>query len=243
MGLEEKLKRVLGGEAVVSGGVSLPVGFESVVDGVKKLNFGGNAGFNGSGLVVFCVLKTDEGVDVLGDVKVKDAVDGGKRDGLENAFVDGVEKGLLFAELVELVTVVLALKGIVEGWTMEDCGKKLNFGTASGFFVSSLFPGFLFVSDGSSSESPLMNNDSSLAMEGGEFSALGGSSTMPSDWACSAPTPLMTAGSVRPRRLCSTSLLENICFRREFESTKLVRIIKQIRTVGSDLLEIFPRPT
>ena len=109
-----------------------------------------------------------------------------------------------------LVAMFLVSKGLVEDGTMDVCGGKLNFGTASGSSVPSLFPGFSFVSEGSSSESPLMNKDSFLVVEGGEFPALEGSSTMPSDWAWNAPTPLMTAGSVRPRRLCSTSLLENI---------------------------------
>lgn len=157
-------------------------------------------------------------------------------EGLESAFVAGIEKGLLFAGLVELLIVLLMSKGLVEGWRMVDCGKKLNFGRASGFLVSSLLPSFPFVTAGSSSESPLMNNDSSLVLEGGEFSALEESLTIPSDWACSAPTPLITAASVRPRRLCSTSLLENICFRRGSESIKIVRNIRQIQTASSDLL-------
>lgn len=207
-------------------GVSLPVGFGGVVDNfVKKLNFGGYAGFNGSGSVAFGVPKADDVVDSLENVESRGADDEGKSGFSESAFVGVLEKGLFFAELVELVIVFLMPKGLVDGWRIVDCGKKLNFGTTSAFFVSSLLPSFSSGSDGSSSELPLMNNDSSLVLEGGECSALGISSTIPSDWACSAPTPLMTAGSVRPRRLCSTSLLENICFRRAFESIKFVSIV------------------
>lgn len=201
----------------MAGGVSLLVGFGSVVDdGVKKLNFGGYADFIGLGSVVFGMPKTDDVVDVLENVRSRGAADGGQSGGSQSAFVCVLEKELLIAELVDLVIVFLMSEESVDGWRIVDCGKKLNFGTVSGFGS---------VADGSSSESPLMNNDSSLVLEGGECSALEISSTIPSDWACSAPTPLMTAGSVRPRRLCSTSLFENTCFRREFESVKFVRIV------------------
>lgn len=68
VGPEVKMK----GEVVVVGGVSLLVGFGSVVeDGGWKLNFGGKDGFSGSGLVVFGVPKTDDGVFELGDAKLK----------------------------------------------------------------------------------------------------------------------------------------------------------------------------
>lgn len=210
----------------MAGGVSLPMGFGGVVDdGLKKLNFGGCAGFNGLESVAFGMPEADGVVDVLESVKSRGAAAGGKSGDSQTAFVGVLEKGLLFAELVYLVIVFWISKGLVDGWRIVDCGKKLNFGTASTFFISSLLPGFASVPDGSSSESPLMNNDSSLVLEGGECSALEISSTIPSDWACSAPTPSMTAGSVLPRRLCSTSLFENTCFRREFESVKFVRIV------------------
>ena len=75
-----------------------------------------------------------------------------------------------------------------------------------------------------------MKSDSLSALKGGEIPAAEVSSTRPSDWACNARMPFITAWSVRPRRFCSTRLLENICFRREFESIKLVMSIKDVQT-------------
>ena len=52
------------------------MGFRSVVeDGAKKLNFGGFVGLNGSGLVVLGVPETDDGLEVLADVRLREAVE------------------------------------------------------------------------------------------------------------------------------------------------------------------------
>ena len=75
-----------------------------------------------------------------------------------------------------------------------------------------------------------MKSDSLSALKGGEVPAAEVSSTRSSDWACNARMPFMTAGSVRPRRFCSTRLLENICFLRELESINLEMSIKDIQT-------------
>ena len=61
---------------VFGGGRSLAVGFGSVVeDGAKKLNFGGFVGLNGLGLVVLGVPETDDGLEVLAGVRLREAVE------------------------------------------------------------------------------------------------------------------------------------------------------------------------
>ena len=76
------------------------------------------------------------------------------------------------------------------------------------------------------SSSSLTNRDSSFALDNGELSSAEMSSIMPSARALDALKPLMIAGKVLPSLFFSTSLFENICFRRRFESIHTIRSVK-----------------
>ena len=98
----------------------------------------------------------------------------------------------------------------------------------------------LFACGASSAELSLRKRDSLPSLDDLILFVSDDSSRKPRSRASVAVKPLIVAGSVRPSRLASTSLFENVCFRWGFESVYSFACIKSIK-LHVLTFQMFPR--